>query len=228
MFGRRFLGIALALSLIPTPVPGNPSPLGVVTQATAANLGTGPVSVGASIYDGDHLSTDTDGALTIRGGAAMLYLARESRMTLRASAADSGGREAQLAAGTLVFSVSQAAALEILADNAGIRPTANTPTVGQITIVGPRTLDVYARQGALSFSYEDETEVIPEGKSYRVMLDPPDDDSTTTTANKPSAPDPRQPASGRHRRFLLILLGVGAAIGTIIRKLDESESPDHP
>jgi hypothetical protein len=89
------------------------------------------------------------------------------------------------------------------------------------------TLYIYARQGALSFSYEDETEVIPEGKAYRVMLDPQDDESTSST-NKPSNPGPGHGTNRRHRGFLLVLLGIGAAVGGIIRKFDNVESPGHP
>jgi hypothetical protein len=53
MFGRRLLSLALVLLLVPAPAPARANVLGVVTQATDASLGTGPVSVGASIYDGD-------------------------------------------------------------------------------------------------------------------------------------------------------------------------------
>jgi hypothetical protein len=98
---------------------------------------------------------------------------------------------------------------------------ADTKTIGQITVIDPKTLYIYARQGSLSFLYEDETEVIPEGKSYKVVLDPPDD-----TTGQPGNPTPSP--NRRHRGFLFILLGVGAAIGSIIKKFDDIESPDHP
>jgi len=215
----------LSISLVPAPVPTHPEVLGVVTQASDASLGTGMASIGASVYDGDSLSTQSDGAITILGGPTMLYLARQSQMAVHALAGIVGGREAQLAAGTLVFTTSRSGMLEILADNARIRPRTDSPTVGQITVIDSKTLYIYARQGSLSLSYEDEKDVIPEGKSYRVMLDPPDD---SPAANKSVDPDPHNRPHGRHRAFLLILLGVGAAVGSVIRKLDEMESPDHP
>ena len=87
---------------------------------------------------------------------------------------NSSGTQANLSAGTLVFTASHLSALEIFADSAHIRAAVDTTTVGQVTVIGPKTLYIYARQGALLFSYEDETEVIPEGKAYRVMLDPPE------------------------------------------------------
>ena len=187
MFGRRLLALAVEFLLVPAPVPARADVLGVVTQASDASLGTGRVSVGASIYDGDRLSTDADGAVTFRGGGAMLYLARQSRLVLHALEGHSSGTQASLSVGTLVFTASHLSALEILADSAHIRAAVDTTTVGQVTVIGPKTLYIYARQGALLFSYEDETEVIPEGKAYRVTLDPPDDDSTTAAGCSPAA-----------------------------------------
>jgi hypothetical protein len=148
-------------------------------------------------------------------------------MLLHALDGNSRGTQANLSAGTLVFTASHLSSLEIFADSAHIRAAVDTTAVGQVTVIGPKTLYIYARQGALLFSYEDETEVIPEGKAYRVTLDPRDD--STTAASKPGAPQqPAQNTNRRHRRFLLVLLAMGAAVGGIIRKFDNVESPDHP
>jgi hypothetical protein len=225
MFTRRFSAAALLLSLIPAPGPGSPEVLGIITQASDANLGTGPLSVGTSIYDGDRLSTDADGALTFRGPAAILYLSHDSRMTLRRIGSRSIGARADLSAGTLAFTAAKAADIEIFANAARIHAIADTPTIGQVTIIDPKTLYIYARQGSLYFSYEDESGLIPEGKSYRVILDPPDD-STRDSGNVRS---PNRSRRGR-RAFLFILLGVGAsaAIGALVRKTDNVLSPDHP
>lgn len=221
----RLLAAAIAVSLIAVSAPANPKLLGMVTQADDANLGTGPVSEGASVYDGDGLSTDQDGALTFRGGATMLYLARGSRMTVHSLPNNAEGTQANLTAGTLVFTANEAAAFQVSADTATIRPVADTKTVGQITVIDPKTLYVYARQGTLSFFYEDETELISEGKSYKIILDPPDD---TTAKSTDPTPNPTTNQNHRHRGFLFLLLGVGAAIGSIIKKFDDIESPDHP
>jgi hypothetical protein len=221
----RLLAAAIALSLLSVSTQANHNLPGIVTQADDANLGTGPVSEGANVYDGDRLSTDEDGALTFRGGTTMLYLARGSRMTVHSLPNNAEGTQAILTAGTLVFTANEAAAFQVSADTATIRPIADTKTVGQITLIDPKTLYVYARQGTLSFFYEDETEVVPEGKSYKVILDPPDD---TTASRGDPTPNPTTNQYHRHRGFLFILLGVGAAIGSIIKKFDDIESPDHP
>ncbi len=221
---RRFMAIALALSLAASRAPAHPGVLGIVTQAKDANLSTGPVSAGTTVYDGDRLWTQAEGALTFRSGTAMLYLARESRMTLRSLPDKAKGTKADLDAGTLVFSATQAATLEIFADEARIRAGADTPTVGQITVIGPKTLYIYARQGSLAFSYQDESEVIPEGKSYRVVLDPLDDDSAAKPGEDHSGGQTRR----RRKGFIFLLIGAGTAVSSILRKLNEVESPDHP
>jgi hypothetical protein len=88
----------------------------------------------------------------------------------------------------------------------------DTTTVGQVAVIGPKTLYIYARQGALLFSYEHETEVIPEGKAYRATLDPPDDDSTSS-ANKPTNPDAGHGTNRRHRGILAGAAGSGRGGG---------------
>jgi hypothetical protein len=220
---RPLTAIALAVSLTGNASLADPLMLGIVTQAKDANLSTGPVSPGTTVYDGDRVSTDANGALTIRGIAAMFYLAHQSRMILRGMPDSPRSTQAQLSAGTLVFSQSRIAALEVLVDGARIRAAADKPTVGQVTVVGPKTLVISARQSSLLFSYRDDSEVIQEGQSYRVLLDPTDDDST----NKPSDPQPTPP-NRRRRGFLLILLALGAAIGTMVQQSANIESPDHP
>lgn len=98
----RLISMALAVSLAGSAMP-RPDTLGVVTQARDANLGTGPVSAGATLYDGDRLSTLGNGALTLRSGASMLYISGESRVTLRAISNSPKSTEADLSAGILVF-----------------------------------------------------------------------------------------------------------------------------
>ena len=121
--------------------------------------------------------------------------------------------------------------MEVRADEASIRAAGDTPTVGQITVVGPKKLYICARRGSLTFSYHEETEVITEGQTYRVVLDPPDDDSaakpddsSTKSDGGHSAPQPTR----RRRGFLFFLLG--AALVPVVRHAfwSSSSSPSQP
>jgi hypothetical protein len=96
--------------------------------------------------------------------------------------------------------------------------------VAQVSVIGPKELQIYARRGAVLFSYRGESKTITEGESYEVILDPPEDGSGK-----------KQPAQkqGRLRKaFLLVTAGAGAAAAVVIlhEKYEhkEMESPDRP
>ena len=205
---------------LPARATGTPNllPLGVVTQASHAHFNAAKVSAGATIYDGDGLSTEAEGALQFRGSAAQLYLPGSSGVTLRGLPM---GTQAQLQAGTVVFSAAKAAAMEIIADEALIRPLADAPTVAQVTIVGPKELQISARRGALQFAYAGETENITEGTSYRIVLDP-------LEAVPPPSPQRGPVKAGREsKKFKIIaILTIGWATEWGLHEI--FESPDRP
>src|SRR6267143_6138302 len=171
---HRILAMTLVFFLVGIPLParlaGIPS-LGVVTQASAAHFNASRVFAGTTVYDGDRLSTETEGLLQFRGSGAALYLPGLSDVTLYGLP---NGMQAQLRAGGLVFSSARASAMEILANGAFIRPAADVPTVAQVTLVGPKELQITARRGALELSYRNETEKIAEGTSCRIFLNSPE------------------------------------------------------
>jgi hypothetical protein len=157
-----------ALAIVLATTSANPSakinPLGVVTQAKDALLG-GDLSAGTSIFDGDQLSTGTEGALSFRSGTATVFVSQDSVITLHGAPEGTETPAAELVYGTLVFSTTHVADMAVNADSARIRAAANLPTIGQIRILGPRTLQVYARRGELIFSYGEESERLRGGRS---------------------------------------------------------------
>jgi hypothetical protein len=219
-----FLVFAMAAGEIPLYAAGV-SALGVVTQASRANLASANVSAGASVYDGDSLTTASDGILRVRAGAAQLYLPGQSSVKFHSI---SGGTLAQLIGGTLVFSSAKAAAMDIEIAQAHVRPAADQPTVAQISVITTRILEVHARRGALQFSYKDETESIPEGSNYRILLDPTDEEISSLVAT-PAFPDEKGPRKGRKRRKAFIIFWTGIAGFLLPLIIHEAlESPDKP
>lgn len=216
---RPFLATTLALFLLGASLPAQPAgiaALGVVTHASSAHFNASAVSTGASVFDGDRLATEPQGALEFRAPGALLYLPGQSGVTMHGI---SKGTQVELRTGTVVFSTAKAAAMEILADNAFIRPAADGPTMAQVTILSPKELQITARRGALEFTYLGESEKIAEGTSCRVLLDPPEATPQPSPQN-----GPRKPARERFRIILIVAIGWITEWGIH----EALESPDRP
>jgi hypothetical protein len=122
MTALRLLAIGMAASLAYSTSPAGPVVLGVVVVANRVHINTAAVTTGATVYDGDRFSTETRGNLLLRGNGAILQLAGESEVIVRSRTNGVQGIEAELNRGTLAFRSWQLAALEIVADEAQIRP----------------------------------------------------------------------------------------------------------
>lgn len=204
------------------------TPLGTVIAADRARVGETGANVGTTVYSGDRVSTESQGSMQVRAGAARLLL-------LSASAAivddNEGTPSARLVLGTATFSTGNAHAFTLYASKAAIRPQTDAPTIGTVIYLSDKELLVTARRGGLTVTVEDEEQVIPEGNSFRVLLDP----------SAIAAQGPEGAGSGGRRdqgrgggplkagrsRFLLIATGLIAA-GTGVAIYKAMESPDRP
>jgi len=223
---RSLLTLQMVFLLAGASAPGRPAALGVVVEAYRTHLGESAVSPGATVYDGDHFSTEEGGALRLRCNAALLDVAEKSALLVRRAEnqAQDAETKAELVEGTLVFSTAQTGELEIQAREAHIRPAGAGRTVAQVSVIGPKELHIYARRGALLFSYRGESKTIAEGESYKVILDPAEDGSDKKQTKK----KPGQPP----KAFLLVAAGAGAGAAAVFvyneHKHKQMESPDHP
>jgi hypothetical protein len=215
---QHLLALEMAFFLGGNSGPGRPAVLGVVVQAHRAHVNTSPVSEGTTVYDGDNFSTNAGGALRLRGEAAALDLAEESQLLVRNTGNGAQKIEAELIKGTLAFSTEHPVAVEIVAREARMRPVAETRTIAQVSVIGPKELRIYARRGSLQFSYRGESETVAEGKSYRVILDPSEDDPKANEAIKRGRPS---------KTFLFII--IGGELGVLGHEIwKELQSPDRP
>jgi hypothetical protein len=220
---RHCLALEMATFLAWNSAPARSAVLGVVVEANRVHLNSGAVSEGATVYDGDQFSTEAGGMLRLRGDSTMVDLAEESVMLVRSRANGAQGTAAELRKGTLVFRAARAAALEIAALEARVRPVADAPTIAQVSVAGLKELRIYARRGPLQFSYRGEMATIAEGAAYRVILDPPEGGPKKKEAVKP----------GRLRKaFLFLANGGGAAAAAVLvyenHRHKKMESPDRP
>ena len=224
---QRLLAIAMAFSLAGIPGRGKLDALGIIVQADRASLGSQAASEGTTIYDGDRLSTIAGGSLRLMIGQAMLYLGDKSSVLLHSDAGKATKQfEAELFSGAVVLSATAETLGKIVASAASVRPIAETRGVVQVRLITPHELIVFAQVGPAEICYRDECETIPEGKSYRVMLNGADDSQSGA---------PNAKSSGKSGTALvLIAVGVATAAGIIgLWRVGQGEqkgleSPDRP
>lgn len=229
---RAIGAVALSFMVACTPLfaatTPSTTPLGTVIAADRAHVGDAGADVGTTVYSGDRVSTDLQGSMQVRAGAARLLL-------LSASAAivddNEGAPSAKLVLGTATFSTGNAHAFTLYASKAAVRPQTDAPTIGTVTYINEKELLVTARRGGLLVTVEDETQIIPEGSSFRVLLDPsvaeaqgPEGAGTGKQGKGGSGGGPLK--AGRSR-FLIVATGLIAA-GTGVAIYKALESPDRP
>jgi hypothetical protein len=228
---RAVCAAALSATLVCVPLWGaaTPSvtPLGTIISAERAQVGSAGVDVGTTVYSGDRLSTDVKGSVQLRAGAARLLLLSSSAAILDNNA---GSPSARLVVGTATFSTGNAHAFTLFASKAVIRPQTDVPTIGQVTFMSDKELLVTARRGNLVVYVENDTQVIAEGTSYRVLMD-----ATPEAAQGPegagSGKGPfggnRGPLKAGRSRFLIMATAVTGVV-TFLAISEALESPDRP
>ena len=168
--GKSFIAILLSLTLLISPLwAASSAPFGTVVFADRAHVGTVALSVGATVFSGDRISTEQVGSVQVRAGAARLLLSSRGAATL---GQDEATPAATLTGGTATFSTANSKAFVLHVASAVIRPNTDQPTIGKVTVLSPKELLVQSTRGSLSIAVEDDVREIPEGVAYRVVLDP--------------------------------------------------------
>lgn len=224
---RILLAAVLSVALLGAGAPLWAAPevqFGVVVFADHARLGTATASVGTTVFGGDQLSTEPAGSVQVRAGAARFLLSSSSAATL---VHDDGGPAATLVSGTATFSTADAHAFVLHFANASIRPNSDQPTVGQVSVMGPKDFIVKSTRGDLLVVVAGESRVVPEGSAFRVILDPTPEEaaaaSSPASGKNPSGP----PVSAGTSKFVWYAVGVVAVI-TALAIHEALESPDRP
>jgi hypothetical protein len=216
--------------------PADVETLGIVVASREATLGNGTASDGATLYNGDRLVTAPNGGLSLRSGDAMLYMSGSTQVTLHRTPSHNPVIKkslirADVTSGSISFSLAPDQYFLVSAYGALIGPAAPMPTLGEITVLDRNAFEIRARRGPLKIVYYDDSEIIPEGKSYRVELADSDTDSSKSSAGAVSSIKTRPRPSGRRHFILLFLLGAGAiaaVAGASVGYTQSVESPDCP
>jgi hypothetical protein len=141
-----------------------------------------------------------------------------------------GAPSAKLLLGTATFSTGNAHAFTLFASKAAIRAQSNAPTIGQVTFINARELVVTSKRGPLTITVDDETQLIADGTSYHVYLDPNADPQGPQGAGSGSGPGGGRggsPLKAGRSRFLIIAVGI-TGIATYFAVSEALESPHRP
>jgi hypothetical protein len=191
-------------------------PLGVILQAERARVGPNSAASGTTVFDGDLLETGAAGMLQARFGSSQAYLMAGTSAVVHQA---SNGFAADLATGTVVLSSGQDQKFLLLADGATIQPGTAQPTVALVTWVSAKELLLTSRKGALEVSLGDDVRTVPEGASYRMLIEPADPAAAGASPQNPQA-------SGKNKLILIVIGAVVAA--TTVAVVLALESPSKP
>jgi hypothetical protein len=118
--------------------------LGTVVTAERAHVGDGIASIGTTVFGGDRLSTEDQGSVQIRAGAASLLLLSASSAMVNDG---EGVPSAKLLMGTATFSTGNAHTFTLYASKAAIRAQSDAPTIGQVRLLKAKELPITSKRG---------------------------------------------------------------------------------
>ncbi|HKV24556.1 MAG TPA: hypothetical protein VJN93_08180 [Candidatus Acidoferrum sp.] len=224
---REFFAGVLTLCVMTAPAWGaTAGALGTVVASEHANISGTGAAVGTTIFAGDSLTTEDAGSVQLRTGAARFQLSAASAATL---SEDGAMPRATLLRGTGTFSAANSQAFALLAETAVIRPKSDQPTIGQVSILGAKQILVKCLKGTLTITVGNDSQEVPEGKAYKVMLDSAADEaqSQPPAMGSGSKGSGRAPIAAAKSRFVY-WVGGGVTLLTIFAVQEALESPDRP
>jgi hypothetical protein len=226
---RAIFATALSFSLVTIPAWGAPAAaLGTVIAADRAHVGEAKAEVGTTVYGGDSLSTEVQGSVQVRAGKARLLLLSSSSAVVSDV---EGAPAAKLLNGAATFSTGNAHAFTLFASAAAIRAQSDVPTIGQVSYISPKELLVHATRGSLVVTVDNDTQLVPEGASYRVLLEQPEEMAQGPEgagSGRQGAPGGgHSPLKAGRNRFIYLAGGL-TAVATYLAISEALESAQRP
>lgn len=225
---REIVAAILTCCLLMTPVWGaSASALGTVVASERASVGGVGAAVGTTVFAGDNLSTEDAGSVQLRAGSARFLLAASSTATVHE---EGGMPAATLLSGSATFSTANAKSFALNALTAVITPKSDDPTIGQVTVLGEKQLLVKCTRGALTITVGDDSRVIAEGSSYRIVLDPAENEEAQNqppprgSGTRGTGGSPLKAAKSKFVWYATAAVGVV----TFLAIREALESPDRP
>jgi hypothetical protein len=223
--------VAITTTITPGWAASGPA-IGTIVSAEKARVGGGLISAGATVFGGDRLFTDDTGSVQVRAGGARFLLSNASIAVL---GKDESSPAASLTRGTAIFSTANSKAFTLHVGSMVIRPETDLPTVAQVSVTGPRQLTVKSTRGSVTVAVDDDVRVVPEGMSYRIILDPSEAELAAAEASAATTQGPagagsrgrRPPRRAGRNRFIWFAIGIVAA-ASFAAVYEALQSPSRP
>jgi hypothetical protein len=198
-FGYRCLAALVSTAVAMTPAMAASSyqrALGTVAEADRARLGSGSAVNGATVYVGDVVATDNQGALRLRLGTGQLSLSAASSASLEEHA---GLATVTLAKGSASFSLPDPTQFELETPAGTLRGSGTKATRGQVAINSAHEIVVTASHGDLVLDNDGDFYTIAEGKSFRIVIE---------EASNSSGASGDAPKNTQHRKRKLLFFSI--------------------
>ncbi len=147
----------------------------------------------------------------------------------------SGDRVNTEAGGSLQLRTSGSRVFLAASSSAALTESAGTPQLTLLsgttvfsTATSTKELLVTTRRGALLFSVEGDSEVLPEGSTFRVTLDPPEAAAAQGPRGVGAPGYGKTPRKAGRSRFAILVITAGIVVPTILALHEAWESPDKP
>jgi hypothetical protein len=167
--GARSCFVAfLSVGMISLPaMAAGEKPLGMIVTADHALLDNAKAATGADVYSGDTLITDQGGSLRLKVGTGQIYLLSLSAATLELG---ENKIQARVDRGTMGFSTSAPAQLQIETPLGVIRSADGKPVFGQVSVISAQQVRISSFEGTLVMERDGQEKMIAQGEVYDATL----------------------------------------------------------
>ncbi|MGD1211247.1 MAG: hypothetical protein ABR973_07820 [Candidatus Acidiferrales bacterium] len=224
-FVSRCCAILVAASLLHSPVRGGQGvhgkPVGVVSQANQAYLGTANAVTGADVYDCENLETTDKGELRLQVRSGQVYLSASSSAQLEQ---DINETQVFVNRGTVGFSAPAASGIELTTPAGFIRAANGQAAAGEVAFTGPKEMTVSAIRGDLVLDNGGEFRTISEGKSAKITFE----DAPVPSCRVDEAANQNRQPYVHHRIGFMIVAAAAVAVPAFVIWHEESESNSTP
>jgi hypothetical protein len=231
--------VALSFALAPLHA-AQTKALGMIMDSEGGRIGSAPASAGSSVFVGDILNTDTDGALTVRIGQTTYRLLGDTSVAFYPGPSSP---IAELRHGAINVSNNSATeGFEIFASDVHIVSGSARPIQGEVNLKSPCELVVSGREGLLDVVAGSEKRTVDHDHAYRVIpehsvantrdaISPEDPDyhknHTHTGCAAALAQNAKGPITAGVSHFTEVAIGAVGVIA-IVSAIKDYESPDRP